>query len=130
VRSVRGLLTVVVLSVASLAGTGSRRAGEGSRTDSEGLAAWQQVYSVLHIPAAATATPQPIIRNNATTGIGTSSTWCVGRRATVLKMSSPDSNYELTFQGHRRAEQVRRTLRGALVRRSTSSTHSTEPAAP
>jgi hypothetical protein len=55
VPSVRvGLLTVVVLSIASLAGTGSRQPGgtfsKGPPPSSEGLAAWQQVYSVLTHP--------------------------------------------------------------------------------
>ena len=80
-----GILTVGLVSVAALAGAGSPRvagtASEARPASSEGLAAWQQVYSVLTHPRALTATQQPTIRNKARTGIGTSSTSCVGRRA-------------------------------------------------
>lgn len=49
-----GLPAVILISIAPLAGSGSRWAGDtpskGRGTDSEGLAAWQQVYSVLTHP--------------------------------------------------------------------------------
>jgi hypothetical protein len=45
-----GLFTIVLISVISLAGTASREQGGGRPARSEGLAAWQQVYSVLTHP--------------------------------------------------------------------------------
>ena len=49
-----GLLTIILISVASLVGAGARNQ-EGTRTGprpsrAEGLAAWQQIYSVMSHP--------------------------------------------------------------------------------
>ena len=83
-----GILTVGLVSVAALAGAGSPRvagtASEARPASSEGLAAWQQVYSVLTHPRCLNCHTATTIRNKARTGIGTSSTSCVGRRVVAF----------------------------------------------
>jgi len=85
-----GLLTIVLIAIPSVEGTGFRQqleppSREPHPSSFEGLAAWQQVYSVLTHPRCINCHTAGNILSRVTTVIDISSTSCVGRPAKAFR---------------------------------------------